>query len=64
MFVPEFSELSGIPSAKYFATDVGFKWRLDLQVPFLGVEHEEKKSKVFYPVLEKKHFYWTDSFAL
>ena len=27
--------------------DIGFKWRLDLERPLLGVEHEEKEMQTF-----------------
>ena len=30
-----------------FASDVGLKWRLDLERPFLVVEHEEKEMQTF-----------------
>ena len=42
------------------ARDIGFKCLLDLESPLLGIEHEEKKSKVFsLHFLEKNHFYST-----
>ena len=33
------------PWCTFLASDIGFKWRLDLH-PLLGIEYEEKKSKV------------------
>ena len=32
---------------KSFARDIGFKWRLDLERPLLGAEHEEKEMPTF-----------------
>ena len=38
----------------FFTTDIGFKWRIVLERPFLGLEHEEKKSKVFSSTFGEK----------
>ena len=57
IFDAAFSDVTGIPSAIFFgfsalcnslARDVGFKCRLDLERPLLGIEHEEKEMQSFF----------------
>ena len=49
-------------SCKSFERGIAFKCRFDLERPLLVIEHKEKKEKFVPPLLEKKHFSWTDFF--
>ena len=47
--VPNFFGFSTL--YKSLARDIGFKWRLDLERPLLGVKHDEKEMQTFSSIL-------------
>ena len=56
MFDTAFSDVGDIRSANFFgfstsckslASNIGFKWRIELYRPFWGLEHKEKEMQTF-----------------